>query len=208
MAESAVMASGPAADPSTALMLRVRDGDAGAFEQLVAAWQDRLVTLFLNHTGDHATAEDLSQEVFLRVYRARERYEPTAKFTTWIHTIATNVARDLAQRHYKRREKGMPVSAAASSSAIGLDQLAVAASGLMPARRADRDELQGVVRAAVAGLAERQRMAVLLAKFEHCSYEEIAAAMQLTVPAVKSLLFRARDQLKAALAAYVGEERP
>ena len=69
-------------DPSTLLMLRVRDGDAEAFEQLVALWQPRLVTLFLNHTGDHSTAEDLAQEVFMRVYRARHRYEPKAKFTT------------------------------------------------------------------------------------------------------------------------------
>ena len=208
MADSAVMAGGAAADPSTALMVRVRDGDAAAFERLVGMWQDRLVTLFLNHTGDHATAEDLAQEVFLRVYRARQRYEPTAKFTTWIHTIANNVASDLAQRHYRRRERGVPASASASSSAIGLDQLAVAASGMMPARQADRGELRAVVRAAIAGLGERQRMALLLAKFEHCSYEEIAAAMQLTVPAVKSLLFRARDQLKAALAGYVDGEGP
>ncbi|MFM7107713.1 MAG: RNA polymerase sigma factor [Planctomycetaceae bacterium] len=189
-------------------MMRVREGDAGAFERLVEMWQDRLVTLFLNHTGDHATAEDLAQEVFLRVYRARERYEPTAKFTTWIHTIANNVASDLAQRSYRRREKGVPASAAASSSAIGLDQLAVAASGLMPARQAVRGELRSVVQEAIATLGERQRMALLLAKFEHCSYEEIASAMQLTVPAVKSLLFRARDQLKAALAGYVDGERP
>ncbi|MFM9197191.1 MAG: RNA polymerase sigma factor, partial [Planctomycetia bacterium] len=82
-------------DPSTDLMLRVRDGDAAAFEQLVGLWQGRLVTLFLHHTGDHATAEDLAQEVFLRVYRARDRYQPTAKFTTWIHTIANHVASDL-----------------------------------------------------------------------------------------------------------------
>ncbi|MFM9058537.1 MAG: RNA polymerase sigma factor [Planctomycetaceae bacterium] len=200
--------SAATADPSTALMVRVRAGDAGAFERLVGMWQERLVTLFLNHTGDHATAEDLAQEVFLRVYRARERYEPTAKFTTWIHTIANNVASDLAQRSYRRREKGVPVSAAASSSAIGLDQLAVAASGMMPARQAVRGELRSVVQEAIAALGERQRMALLLAKFEHCSYEEIAAAMQLTVPAVKSLLFRARDQLKAALAGYAEGERP
>ena len=208
MAESAVMASGPAADPSTALMLRVRDGDAGAFEQLVAAWQDRLVTLFLNHTGDHATAEDLSQEVFLRVYRARERYEPTAKFTTWIHTIATNVASDLRQRAYRRLERGVPATTSASSSTIGLDQLAVAASGFLPARRADRTELQAVVRDAIAGLNERQRMAVLLAKFEQCSYEELAAAMGLTIPAVKTLLFRARDQLRTALSPYLDGDSP
>jgi RNA polymerase sigma-70 factor (ECF subfamily) len=90
-----------------------------------------------------------------------------------------------------------------SSSTIGLDQMAVAASGLMPARVADRSELRAVVQEAIASLGERQRMAVLLAKFEHCSYEEIAAAMELSVPAVKSLLFRARDQLREAIAPYV-----
>jgi RNA polymerase sigma-70 factor (ECF subfamily) len=192
-----------AVDPYAELMLRVREGDAAAFERLVEAWQDRLVTLFLHHTGDHATAEDLAQEVFLRVYRARVSYRPTAKFTTWIHTIANNVASDLRQRAYRRKERGVPVSVSASSSAIGLDHLAIAASGLLPARVADRVELQAVVQQALAGLNERQRMAVLLAKFEQCSYDEIAAAMGLSVPAVKSLLFRARDQLRAAIEPYI-----
>ena len=203
---SAIIARVPEGDPSTDLMLRVREGDAAAFEQLMGLWQDRLVRLFLHHTGDHATAEDLAQEVFLRVYRARGSYKPTAKFTTWIHTIANNVASDLRQRSYRRREHGVPPSASVSSSRIGLDQMAVAASGLMPARVADRSELQAVVQEAVASLNERQRMAVLLAKFEHCSYEEIAAAMELTVPAVKSLLFRARDQLREAIAPYMKGE--
>ncbi len=190
-------------DPSTALMLRVRDGDADAFAELVLAWQDRLVTLFLHHTGDHATAEDLAQEVFMRVYRARASYQPTAKFTTWVHTIANNVASDLRQRAYRRLERGVPATTSASSSSIGLDQLAVAASGFLPSRLADRTELQEVVREAIGALNERQRMAVLLAKFEQCSYEEIAAAMGLSVPAVKSLLFRARDQLRTALEPYL-----
>ena len=192
-------------DPSTELMLRVRDGDAAAFEQLVGLWQDRLVTLFLHHTGDHSTAEDLAQEVFLRVYRSRGSYKPTAKFTTWVHTIAHNVASDLRRRSYRRREHGVPNSVSASSSAIGLDQIAVAASGFLPARAADRRELRDVVQQALAGLNDRQRMAVLLAKFEQCSYEEIAAVMKLSVPAVKSLLFRARDQLRAAIQPYMEE---
>ena len=194
------------ADPSTALMLRVRDDDATAFEQLVGLWQERLVTLFLHQTGDHATAEDLAQEVFLRVYRARANYQPTAKFTTWIHTIAHNVASDLRQRSYRRREHGVPQTASASSSAIGLEDLAVAASGFLPARLAARSELQAVVQQALSTLNERQRMAVLLAKFEQCSYEEIAAAMSLSVPAVKSLLFRARDHLREAIAPYMQED--
>ena len=190
------------ADPSADLMLRVQAGDAEAFEQLVTLWQDRLVTLFLHHTGDHSTAEDLAQEVFLRVYRAREGYRPTAKFSTWIHTIANNVASDLRQRAYRRMEHGVAPSTS-SSSAVGLEQIAVAASGERPAREADRQELQTVVREAISSLNDNQRMAVLLAKFENCSYEEIATAMGLSVPAVKSLLFRARDQLREALAPYM-----
>ena len=199
----AARSESPASDASTALMLRVRAGDVTAFEDLVLRWQNRLVTLFLHHSGDHATAEDLAQEVFLRVYRARENYVPTARFTTWVHTIANNVASDLRQRAYRRREHGVAANVSASSSSIGLDQLAVAASGLLPARQADRAELRAVVQQALAGLSERQRMAVLLAKFEQCSYDEIAAAMKLTVPAVKSLLFRARDQLRTALGPYL-----
>jgi len=194
-----------ASDPSTALMLRVRDGDAGAFEELVGLWQDRLVTLFRHHTGDHSTAEDLAQEVFLRVYRARHGYQPTAKFSTWIHTIANNVASDLRQRAYRRLERGVPINVSASQSGIGLEQLAIAASGQRPARQADRGELQDIVQRAIAGLGDNQRMAVLLAKFEECSYDEIAAAMGLSVAAVKSLLHRAREQLRQTLEPYERE---
>ena len=200
-----VVAMSTAIDPSTELMLRVRDGDAEAFEQLVSLWQPRLVTLFLHQTGDHSTAEDLAQEVFMRVYRARHRYEPKAKFTTWVHTIANNLASDLRQRAYRRKERGAVASPSASGSMVGLEQLAVAASGLLPTRQLARAELQAVVQQAIASLNDRQRMVILLAKFEHCSYEEIAAAMKLSVPAVKSLLFRAREQLREALAPYLAE---
>lgn len=201
--DSGVLPAAAAGDRSTELMLRVRDGDVAAFAELVELWQDRLVTLFLHQVGDHATAEDLAQETFMRVYRARARYRPTAKFTTWLHTIANNVCSDLKQRSYRRRERGVPHAVSASSSGIGLDQLAVAASGLLPTRAADRDELRAVVREAIASLSDRQRMAILLAKFEQCSYDEIATTMGLSVPAVKSLLFRARDQLRAALTPYL-----
>jgi RNA polymerase sigma-70 factor, ECF subfamily len=192
-----------AVDPDVALMQRVANDDAAAFEELLLKWQDRLVTLFWHQTGDHATAEDLAQEVFLRVFRSRKRYRPTARFSTWLYTIANNVASDLRQRAYRRREHGVPTTNSASQSTIGLESLAVDASGQMPARIADRKELLAVVQQALATLGDNQRMAVLLAKFEHCSQEEIAAAMGLTVPAVKSLLFRARDNLRAAIAPYL-----
>lgn len=206
--DSAVMpvAATGSGDRSTDLMLRVRDGDSHAFAELVELWQGRLVNLFFHHTGDHATAEDLAQETFMRVYRARDRYRPSAKFTTWVHTIALHVASDLKQRAYRRRERGVPPTTTASSSAIGLDHLAVAASGFMPARAADRVELQSVVQRALGELGERQRMALLLAKFEQCSYEEIAEALETSVQAVKSLIFRARDQLRQSLAGYMEED--
>jgi RNA polymerase sigma-70 factor (ECF subfamily) len=158
---SASTASGTLADPSTALMLRVRDGDALAFEELVALWQDRLVTLFRHHTGDHSIAEDLAQEVFLRVYRARATYRPTAKFTTWIHTIANNVSSDLRQRAYRRKERGVPQNVSASTSAIGLEHLAVAASGLRPARQADRSDRHALRQPADGCLARQVRTVFL-----------------------------------------------
>jgi RNA polymerase sigma-70 factor (ECF subfamily) len=190
-------------DPDVALMQRVAEDDAAAFEELLVKWQGRLVTLFWHQTGDHATAEDLAQEVFLRVFRSRRRYKATARFSTWLYTIANNVASDLRQRAYRRREHGAPPTSSASQSMAGLESLAVAASGEIPSRVADRHELLGVVQQALATLNDNQRMAVLLAKFEHCSQEEIAAAMGLSVPAVKSLLFRARDNLRTALAPYL-----
>ena len=107
------------------------------------------MTLFRHHTGDHATAEDLAQEVFLRVYR--RGYQPTAKFTTWIHTIANNVASDLRQRAYRRTERGVPPT-------VGLlerDRPRPDRRGrqrTLPARLADRTELQAVVRDAIAAL--------------------------------------------------------
>jgi len=124
---------------------------------------------------------------------------------TWLYTIANNVASDLRQRAYRRRERGVPATSSASESMIGLESLAVDASGQMPARVADRNELMAVVQQALATLGDNQRMAVLLAKFEHCSQEEIAAAMGLSVPAVKSLLFRARDNLRTAIAPYLDQ---
>ena len=167
-------------DPDVRLMLRVRRGDAEAFEQIVSGWQNRLVTLFLHHMGDHATAEDLAQEVFMRVYRSRATYKPKACFSTWIYTIANNVASDLRQRAYRRHERGISPSPGTSSGAGGLDQIAVDASGQMPSRQVDRTELRGIVQQALGSLGERQRMALLLSKFERCSYEEIAEAMNLS----------------------------
>ena len=191
-------------------MLQVRDGNAAAFEELVLRYQNRLLTVLEHLVGNRELAEDLAQEVFLRVFRARKRYEPGAKFSTWLYTIANNVASNARRNKSRRREVGVPERSNGSDSApLQLDQLAKAASGLMPTRSLDRAEQAEVVRMAVESLNERQRMALLLSKFEGMSYQDIADTMGLSVQAIKSLLMRARVNLKELLTPYVEQgERP
>ena len=190
-------------DPDVRLMLKVRSGDAGAFEELVLRYQNRLLAVLEHLVGKRDLAEDLTQEVFLRVYRARERYTPGAKFSTWLFTIANNVASNARRTLARRREVHVESSRSGSLSADPLAQMALAASGQLPNRQLDHSETRGIVRAAVANLNERQRMAVLLSKFEDMSYADIAEVMKLSPQAVKSLLSRARGSLRDALSPYI-----
>jgi len=189
-------------------MLRVRDDDAGAFEEIVRRYQQRLVRL-MQHLAPHGDlAEDLAQETFLRVYRARHTYKPGAKFSTWLFTIAGNVARN-SKRTASRRKETSEVDAPRGPDAPSDGQLlavtALDASGLMPTRQVEGDERATLVRAAVAQLSERQRMALMLSRFENMSYIEIAETMELSTKAVKSLLSRARVSLKEVLQPYMDE---
>jgi RNA polymerase sigma-70 factor (ECF subfamily) len=190
-------------DPDVRLMLQVRAGDAAAFTELVERYRNRLLTVLEHLVGNHEQAEDLAQEVFLRVFRASHRYEPGAKFSTWLFTIANNVASNALRSRSRRREVGVPEGNGSDSAPMQLDQLAKAASGFMPTRALDRAEQAQMVRQAVSSLSERQRMALLLAKFEGMSYQDIAQTMDLSVQAIKSLLSRARVNLKEILAPYV-----
>lgn len=190
-------------DPDVRLMLRVRDDDASAFEELVLRYQSRLVSILHHLVQRGGQAEDLAQEVFLRVYRARKHYRPDAKFSTWLFTIANNVASNANRSLARRREVHVSAPAGDGSAAAPLEQLALAASGTMPARRLDKAERAEVVRQAVGALNDRQRMALLLSKFEGLSYAEIAEAMGLSVQATKSLLSRARDNLRQILEPYI-----
>lgn len=192
-------------DPDVRLMLKVRDGDAAAFEELVVRYQGRLLTVLEHLVGNREQAEDLAQETFLRVFKARARYQPEAKFCTWLFTIANNAASNALRNRSRRKEVGVPDRANTDSSSFGLDQMAVAASGLMPARMIDKAEAAAVVRQALETLGERQKMALLLSKFEGMSYQDIAEAMGLTVQATKSLLSRARVNLQRILAPYMEE---
>jgi RNA polymerase sigma-70 factor (ECF subfamily) len=186
-------------------MLKVRDDDAAAFDELMLRYQNRLVTVLEHLVGRRDQAEDLAQEVFLRVYRARKRYVAGAKFSTWLYTIANHVAANALRSRSRRPEVNISSRATESGSFGTLDKVAVAASGAMPTRQMDKAELRDVVREAMQGLSERQRMAVLLNKFEDMSYADIADAMELTPQAVKSLLSRARVNLKELLEPYLDD---
>lgn len=190
-------------DPDVQLMLRAKDGDEAAFTQLVTAYQDRIVSIFTHLLHDQEAAEDLSQEVFLRIHRARNAYEPTAKFSTWLFRIANNLAHNSRRDSGRRKEVGFGGHDSGPLGARPAEQLVTEKSGLMPTRQLDRQELQSIVKQALEKLNERQRMALLLHKFEEMSYTDIADAMELTPAAVKSLLSRARENLRQELEPYM-----
>jgi RNA polymerase sigma-70 factor (ECF subfamily) len=194
-----------ALDPDVRLMLQVRDDNAAAFEELVLRYQSRLITVLEHLVHKRELAEDLAQDVFLRVYRSRKTYEPGAKFCTWLFTIANNVASNARRANFRRKEVNVTAPADGESNTQPLDRLALAASGLMPTRQLDKAEMSDVVRLAIDSLNEQQRMALLLSKFEEMSYADISETMGLSVPAVKSLLWRARECLREILEPYMQE---
>lgn len=187
------------------LMLAVQAGDMDAFARLVDRHRNAIVNLSYRYIGNRADAEDLAQEVFLRVFRARDRYRVEAKFTTWLYRVAVN-----ASLNEVRNRKNRPTHTAASLASggrAGDDEAggpAVAdADAESPHDVAEREELRAQVRAAVADLPERQRMALLLNKFHGLGYQEMADAMEMTIPAVKSLLVRARENVRKRIEPYL-----
>ena len=190
-------------DPDVRLMLEVRDDNAEAFEELVLRYQGRVVTVLEHLVGHRQQAEDLAQDVFLRVYRSRKSYVVSAKFSTWLFTIANNVASNALRSRSRRHEVSLQMRCGDSTGAYSLSGLAQAGSGMMPARQLDKAEMRDVVRLALESLNERQRLAVLLCKFEGMSYADIAETMDMTPQAVKSLLSRARVNLREVLAPYL-----
>lgn len=189
-------------DPDVRLMLQVRDDDAQAFEELMVRYQNRVVSLLAHMVGQRDLADDLAQDVFLRVYRARKRYVPGAKFSTWLFTITGNVASNALRTLARRKEVSVP-QRTTDSAPHSLEAAAVAASSMLPTRLLEKSELCAAVQQAIGSLNERQRMAVLLAKFEHFSYAEIGEVMDMTPQAIKSLVSRARSNLREALQPYL-----
>lgn len=192
--------AGPRADPDVALMLQLQAGAPDALGELLRRNHGSVLNLAYRYLGDRDQAEDVVQETFLKLYQARGRYRPEARFRTYLLRIATNVC--ISQL---RRRRARPFLTAESGATPELPD----GDAPAPDGRALEDELGARVRDAVAALPERQRVAILLNKFEGLGYEGVAEVLGLSVPATKSLLHRARLALREALAPYVtGPEEP
>ena len=184
-----------------ALMLLVKDGDEKAFEQLVERHQYRVVGTIAKMLGDESEAEDVAQHVFVRVWQSRARYNPSAKFTTWLLTITRNLVFNEMRRRRRVRLVPFEVDDGEHPVQEHPDHRMRSASD-----QALETELQDAIAQAIASLPEAQRMAVVLRRYEEMPYEEIAKVLETTVPSVKSLLFRARNDLKERLKNYLGPE--
>ncbi len=182
-----------------ALMLRVKEGDEAAFEELVERHQYRVVGTVAKMLGGESEAEDVAQQVFVRVWQSRGRYSPSAKFTTWLLTITRNLVFNEMRR--RRRAKLVPFELDDGEHPVREHP-----DPRMPSASEQvlGTELQEAIGRAIASLPEAQRMAVVLRRYEEMPYEEIAKVLETTVPAVKSLLFRARADLKDRLKSYLG----
>ena len=179
------------------LMELVSAGDSGAFEQLVERHQRLVVGTVGRMLGNTSDAEDIAQQVFVRVWKSAKRYVPRAKFTTWLLKITRNLVFNELRR--RSRHPQVPLQAESEEEERPIrDENAIA-----PDASLLEQELQKAIDAAIANLPESQRLAVILRRYEELSYEEIAETLDQSVSAVKSLLFRARTELRTSLQPYL-----
>ncbi len=179
------------------LMERIGAGDHRAFRELVERHQNAIVGTVAKMLGNPSEAEDIAQQVFLRVWRHAKRYRPEAKFTTYLFTITRNLVFNESRRKKRRNEVSADEREENSHTLIPADPSQQPDSELL------QEELKQAVDKAIASLPEPQRMAVVLRRYEQMPYEEIAKVLELSVSAVKSLLFRARTTLRDSLAGYL-----
>ena len=197
------MASDYAEDPGVRLMLAYQAGDEPAFDELVERYSGQVYGLVTRFLGPVAEREDLVQDVFLRVVRARARYRPAARFSTWLFRIVYNLSLNHTQR------AGPPVLAlerAGAGRGNGDDWEPEDSAAREPAGELARVDLVRAVRAAIARLPESQRMALVLAKYEELPYVEIGLVLGTSEKAVKSLVHRARENLRAVLGPWLEQE--
>jgi RNA polymerase sigma-70 factor, ECF subfamily len=190
--------AGPDSQTDADIMLRVKTGDQSAFEYLVQKYRRPMVSFMYRMARNSAAAEDLAQEVFLRVYRSRENYEASAKFTTWLYRIATNLAVNHA-RDSRHERPEVQVSLDEPDDDTGTT-LELPDASLNAEQQMVRRERLLAIRRKVEALPEQQRLAVIMHKYQQMDYKQIAEVLKKSESATKSLLFRAyetlRDQLK------------
>jgi RNA polymerase sigma-70 factor, ECF subfamily len=183
------------------VMLRVKAGDDSAFDYLVQKYRRPLVSFMYRMARNTAAAEDLAQEVFLRVYRSRQSYEASAKFTTWLYRIATNLAVNHARdTRHERPEVTVSLDEPDEESGTTPD---VADSKVTVEEALVRRERMLAIRSKVEALPERQKMAVIMHKYQQMDYKQIAEVLKLSESATKSLLFRAYETLREQLKEFV-----
>jgi RNA polymerase sigma-70 factor, ECF subfamily len=179
------------------LMQLVSAGETAAFEELVERHQRLVVGTVSRMLGSNSDVEDIAQQVFVRVWKSAKRYVPRAKFTTWLLKITRNLVFNELRR--RSRHAQLPLQAEPEDEERPLrDERAIAPDAALL-----EQELQCAIDAAIAQLPETQRMAVVLRRYDELSYEEIGEVLEQSVPAVKSLLFRARTELRTRLGRYL-----
>jgi RNA polymerase sigma-70 factor (ECF subfamily) len=194
-------------DADQLLMQRFQEGDESAFELLVHKYQGLVSSLCRRYLGSRSSGvEDVAQEVFMRVYRGRMSYEPRAKVKTWLYSVTVNACLNEIRRLRSRKNRSVNTFTAvfgdgeSGESPRLEDKRAVESSAELTGSETTRR-----VRAAIDLLPEQQRLALVLSRFNHCSYEEVSAVMKTSIPAVKSLLTRARENLRQHLSDLVDE---
>ncbi len=188
-------------DSDADVMLRVKVGDESAFGYLVQKYRRPLVGFMYRMCHNPATAEELAQEVFLRVYRSRTSYEASAKFSTWLYRIATNLAVNHARdTRHERPENTVRLDEPDQETGTTPD---LADESLTAEEQLLKRERLAAIRSKVSALPERQRLAVMMHKYQQMDYRQIAAVMKLSESATKSLLFRAYETLREQLKEFV-----
>ena len=183
------------------VMLRVKTGDEAAFDYLIQKYRRPMVRFMYRMVRNPAAAEDLAQEVFLRVYRSRETYAASAKFTTWLYRIATNLAVNYARdTRHERPETSVSLDEPNEDTGLTLD---IADAGLNAEENIMRRERLAAIRSHVQALPERQRLAVVMHKYQGMDYRQIAEVLHLSESATKSLLFRAYETLREKLKGFI-----
>jgi RNA polymerase sigma-70 factor (ECF subfamily) len=179
------------------LMRLVARGDTAAFEELIERHQALVLGTVARMLGSNSEVEDIAQQVFIRVWKSAGRYVPRAKFTTWVLKITRNLVFNELRR--SKRRALVPIQTDPNAEEIQLKDEAAQS----PDASLLETELQQAIDKAIAELPETQRMAVILRRYQDLSYEQIGDVLNLSVPAVKSVLFRARTELRGRLAHYL-----